>query len=141
MSNNALYWHNGLQRVLVNFFQNLEESKEILINVNMDGLPISKSGKDEFWPILVNIYEMEHVSPFVVGIYYGKKKPESVNEYLQEFVSELKDILKEGILINCNTLSVRIRCFICDSPARAFIKGILSHFVAKLTLSSICILF
>lgn len=89
----------------------------------MDGLPIYKSSKDEFWPILFNIFEMPEIKPMVIGIYCGKHKPVDLTEFLSPFVEEMKTVLENGIDINQHNISVKIRCFICDSPARAFIKG------------------
>ena len=44
--------------------------------------------------------------------------------YLDDFVNDLLDCLENGITINGRNISVKVRCFICDSPARAMIKGI-----------------
>lgn len=48
------------------------------------------------------------------------------NTYKNEFVrmDELNEILINGLHINDYILKVTCRCFICDSPARAFIKDI-----------------
>lgn len=75
------------------------------------------------WPILFNIYEEEGLKPMIIGIFYGKTKPKRVEEYLGPFVEEAIPILQSGIVINQHTLKVKLRSFICDSPARAFIKG------------------
>lgn len=66
------YWHHGLQCGLINVLTkaNLFPDK-VTINVNIDGLPISKSSTTNFWPILVNIFELEKIPPFVVGIFSG----------------------------------------------------------------------
>lgn len=40
------------------------------------------------------------------------------------FVDELNILLKTGIQINEHYVNIRIRCFVCDSPARAFLKGV-----------------
>lgn len=59
----------------------------------------------------------------VVGIYYGVTKPKSVKDFLKPFIDELKSVINNGILVNGHQVCVRVRCFICDSPARAFLKG------------------
>lgn len=118
------YWHNGLESSLRNVLQKLSDiPKSISINVNMDGLPIFKSSKNEFWPILYNIHEIPTVRPMIIGIYYGMGKPADLTAYLQPFVEEANILLNEGIIINGVKISFKIRSFICDSPARAFIKG------------------
>lgn len=65
---------------------------------------------------------MPNVKPMVVSIWCGRAKP-ILNEFLNPFVSELNDILLRGIEINGYKLKVFIKCFLCDSPARAFLKG------------------
>lgn len=118
------YWHNGLRFCLQNLFSKIEKPITISLNINLDGLPIFKSAKDEFWPILVNIAELPTQKPMVIGIYSGKSKPSDLHSYLMPFVEELKTILVDGIRVNGHEISIKIRCFICDSPARAFIKGL-----------------
>lgn len=97
--------------------------KNISCNINLDGLPIYKSSRYEFWPILFNIYEFPKLKPMIIGIYCGKGKPSDLTAYLQPFVEEAKVLIRDGLLINNTKISLTLRCFICDSPARAFIKG------------------
>lgn len=43
----------------------------IKININVDGLPISKSSSSQFWPIMASIEDIGiHTLPFVIGIWY-----------------------------------------------------------------------
>lgn len=117
------YWHRGLEFGLRLCFNQLNGPLAIEININIDGLPIYKSSNDQFWPILFNIHRMPHISPMIIGLFHGKNKPSKIEEFLAPFVDEIEPILRNGVLINGHKLSVRIRTFICDSPARAFIKG------------------
>lgn len=117
----GLYWHNGitgpLERILAS-----ETLEQITLNINMDGLPIFNSSKKEFWPILCNIHELKE-QPFVIGLYYGEQKPRNLNDYLKHFISDLNLLLKEHLTIGQKVIKVAVRCLICDSPARAYIKG------------------
>lgn len=117
------YWHQGLQFCLRNYFFDLNKNMKVSINENMDGLPIFRSSKEEVWPILFNIHELPEFKPMVIGIYAGIGKPCDLNLFLRPFVDETKDLLLNGIAINGYLLQLEIRAFICDSPARAFIKG------------------
>lgn len=121
---NGLYWHQGLHFCIEKLLRNLQHvPSTISLNINVDGLPVYKSSKQEFWPILVNIHELPTVKPMVVGIYSGYGKPKTVQDFLNPLVTELEQILKYGLMIKGFKLSISVRCFICDSPARAFIKG------------------
>lgn len=95
----------------------------IEINISIDGLPLFESSNDQFWPILYNVNNMPHIAPMIIGLFYGKSKPGRIEEFLTPFVDEIEPILQNGLIINGNILSVKIRSFICDSPARAFLKG------------------
>ncbi|XP_065092744.1 uncharacterized protein LOC135713549 [Ochlerotatus camptorhynchus] len=120
------YWHHGLKACLDQWFANVDESISISLNINVDGLPIYKSSKYQLWPILCNVHEMPQLKPLPVGIFLGKSKPSSVNEFLTPFVDELLPILEKGCIINYRTINIRVRCLICDSPARAFVKGVVN---------------
>lgn len=121
---NGSYWHHGLELSLRQMFAELSDiPNAISLNVSMDGFPIYKSSKLEFWPILFNIYEIISQKPMIIGIYCGKGKPSDLSAYLQPFVEEAKILLEEGLLFNNKLIKLKLRCFICDSPARAFIKG------------------
>lgn len=58
----------------------------------------------------------------IVGIWCGTSKP-LLKEYLDPLIDELHSILSNGISINSQRIIVKIGQVICDSPARAFIKG------------------
>lgn len=109
----------------------------------MDGLPLFNSSKYQFWPILANVFgklyiliqetvyftyhetkilDYPQIRPFVIAIWCGEGKA-PVNEYLAQFVTELKSLLETGIVINNHKIYVKIKAFICDTPARAYIKG------------------
>ena len=89
----------------------------------MDGLPLHTSGLTQFWPILMRLPEMPEVPVMTVAIFAGESKPESVEDYLRSFVTELNYFEKYGILINGRQFNIKQRAIIADLPARAYIKG------------------
>lgn len=117
------YWHNGLGKCLKKLFATLTDSKTISLNVNIDGLLLYNSSKGEFWPILANIHVFPQIAPMPLGIFCGKTKVYELDPFLTPFVEELREIMATGVDINSHKLSVQLRCFVCDSPARAMIKG------------------
>jgi len=57
-------------------------------------------------------------------MFCGKEKPTSAAEFLADFVKEACMWLKYGLTVDHDTMKVTIHCFVCDSPACAFVKGI-----------------
>lgn len=122
--NDGEYWHYGLKKCLEKIFGKLDKPITISVTINIDGLPLFKSSKNEFWPILFNIAEMPNVPAMVIGIFCGKTKASDIDSFLTPFVDELNEMMANGLLINSHRITVRVRCILCDSPARAYIKGI-----------------
>lgn len=56
-------------------------------------------------------------------MFYLPDKPKDVNAFLQPFVVELNRILRLGLDISGTTITVKLRCFICDTPARSMLRG------------------
>lgn len=83
------------------------------VSINVDGIPLYKSTQKQFWPILATFNDS---NPIVVAIYSGSTKPD-IQFFLLDFINELKVLNKR----------VNIKNFVCDSPARAFLKCIKSH--------------
>lgn len=117
------YWHNGLYNSLKTVFKDLTESKNLFLIFNMDGVPIGRSTKKQFWPILCLIDNIPEIKPLIIGIYEGESKPLVIQQFLSPLVAELNDAIHNGFKINDHTIHIKIKCFICDTPARAFIKG------------------
>lgn len=110
---------------LVHF--NLDEN-DLLIDICIDGIPITKSTNVGFWPILGLIRNCpKNVPPFIIGLYFGESKPENANEFLAKFVDEIKDLSNSPIVLNEKVFNIKLRAFCCDTPALSFIKGIKGH--------------
>lgn len=76
-----------------------------------------------FNAMLMSLYiEYPKILPFVVGIWSGNSKP-LVNEYIERFVTELKEILQTEISINAHRVKVNFGTIINDTPARSLLKG------------------
>jgi len=121
----GIYWHHGLEyclKLILTSLNNIHPER-LSLTINIDGLPIYRSSKTEFWPILFNIQELPDIKPMIIGIFCGKGKPSDLLQFLQPFVNESQVIFSNGLSINGNKVEVKLRCFVCDSPARAFIKG------------------
>lgn len=124
IGDDAEYWHHGLENCLKRLFWNIAGPKTISVNINMDGLPMFNSSRVEFWPILFNITEMPHVPAMPIGIFCGTAKCIDLDAFLMPFADEMKNAMDHGIYINSHKITVRLRSIVCDSPARAYVKGI-----------------
>lgn len=124
------YAYLGIYRYVKNFVQRKKiifKTNHLSVDINIDGLPISKSSSAQFWPILGRIVEFEDQQPFVIALYSGKSKPSDVNSFLNDFVMEMIQLHVKGMSINGTNITVGIRAVLCDAPARSFIKGIVGH--------------
>ncbi|KAK4886523.1 hypothetical protein RN001_002794 [Aquatica leii] len=104
----------------LNFIDTLE------LSFNIDGLPIFHSSDINLWPIL-GVIKNVLTSPFVIGLYCGSSKPTPLSVFLEDFVKELKILMNEGAMLNGKKFAIKIHSFICDAPARAFIKCVKTH--------------
>lgn len=84
-----------------------------------------KSSSLSFWPILGRIHE-DHQKPFVIGIFCGSKKP-TPQELLEDFIKELSHGIRNGFDLFNMKIPLKVRAFICDAPARSYLKCIKPH--------------
>ncbi|KAJ8030239.1 hypothetical protein HOLleu_26594 [Holothuria leucospilota] len=116
------YYFLGLCNQLEMIFatRNLEDSFIDLI-LNVDGVPLFKSSGSTLWPVLGAIANISPPHVFPIALTYGHSKPENL-DFLSDTISELSDLLENGIHIDDNNVTVTLKGIICDAPARAFIK-------------------
>lgn len=118
------YYHFGISAGIEHV--KCPDSGPIQLQFNFDGLPLFKSSKIELWPILCLVFGSKS-KPFVVGIYCGKSKPKKLDEFLFDFILDLEKLLTDGILLCGVKRQITVHCFVCDAPARAYIKNIKLH--------------
>lgn len=124
----AEYIYFGLEKPLLERLKHAKKlPNKIKLKFNIDGLPLGKCGKLQFWPILCMCSNIEDSVPSVVGLYCGYEKPCDPDLFLKNFVIELKEILKQKYRVNVVTCEFKVECFICDAPARAMILGIIQY--------------
>ena len=122
------YCHIGLSHGLLHLLSFSPVSGDSLeIQINVDGLPLFKSSSMSLWPILCSVKNVTNREPFVIGVFCGKEKPGSAAEFLSDFVSETCELMKTGFCFGSKQFTVNIHSFVCDAPARAFMKGVKLH--------------
>ncbi|KAJ8671692.1 hypothetical protein QAD02_002951 [Eretmocerus hayati] len=119
----------GIRAKLITLIQQgLHPNLIIYLTINIDGFSPFESSSRKIWPILVKIFSKEDAyEPFTAGAYSGTKKPKNAYEFLFKFVQELIELLRDRILINGTHYVIKIKFFVCDSPARAWLKYWLGH--------------
>ncbi|KYN16150.1 hypothetical protein ALC57_11605, partial [Trachymyrmex cornetzi] len=121
------YYHFDLEKSTRQIFS----TKKIIninclkIAINIDGLPLTKSSQQQFWPILGSI--IPHDNVFMIGLYFGYKKPQDANNFLKDFIIEAIDICQNGLNINGRQIACRIEALICDTPAKSFVLCVKGH--------------
>lgn len=120
------YYHFGLESCLKKLLKHvpIQTSSSIEILVNIDGLPLSSSSSSQFYPILCTLYGEKEVG--VIGVYHGKNKPKDANLFLNDFVNEAI-ILSNNFVYESFQCNVKIKGFICDAPAKSFVKYTKGH--------------
>lgn len=71
--------------------------------------------------------ERQHSHPFIIGLFHGNNKPSNVDEYLQKFVDEVRKLQEQGFSFNGKIYFLKMSAFVCDMPARAFVKCVAGH--------------
>lgn len=89
-------------------------------------MPLFKSSKKTFWLILASDDILKKV--FIVGAYFGNKKPKDAALFLQSFKTDIIDLIRNGYKDEDeNIIPVTLHCLICDAPAKSFVLNVKGH--------------
>lgn len=78
---------------------------DVVLNLNMDGLPLFKSSNVEIRPILCSVKRFQ---PFIVAIYCGSEKPSSVSDFMSDFLKELIRLQQDRIAFKVRNINVKV---------------------------------
>lgn len=125
----GIYMHIGIQNNLIHLDEKYFKSESVVIDVNIDGLPLYKSSTVSVWPILGFFVNEKNFPGFLIGTYSGSSKPRSSDEFLLDLVKEVQMLRANGVLVSSKKIKKRfdLRVFNCDTPARAFITTTKHH--------------
>lgn len=121
---------NIVQPHLLKQINNITNNIMIKLSFSIDGLPLGKNSKSQFWPILMSFINLTIFKKkiFPVGIFHSfNSKPGDINEYLGPFIHELNHILTYGIQINNKQINFEIAHIVADAPAKAFLLNVKNH--------------
>lgn len=129
------YIHFSLEAEIVKTLSRLPSASvphELEIDFNTDGYSLDKVGSNHIWPIQCRLANVKYTRPIVIGIYSGVAKPHNPNLFFEKFITDVNSIISNGgIDFGGNKIAIRLRCFIADAPARAFILNHRGHTSGK----------
>lgn len=119
------YYHFGLNGIIEKMLNELKDIKKIDLLLNVDGLPLSRSSTASFWPILCSNTKSKKV--YIVGAFYGYRKPDNCNEFLGPITHELEILSNVGYMKNGKQVQICLHALICDAPAKSFVLSVKCH--------------
>lgn len=123
-------WYGGLKNKLIHLCKKRNCSDILELTFHIDGTPIYKSSKSEFWPVQCSVKGIE-MKAFFVQLYEGSSKPYSAEVFIRPLLNEIHELSASGLPVTMKgqtkIYEMRIDKFILDAPARAFLKCIIGH--------------
>lgn len=124
------FYYRGIQFNLLHYNQDyLKKVDTIELDFFIDGLSLSDSSKVKMWPVMASFANFPYLRPFTVSCYSGKSDPVDVDDFMREFVEEIKLLQRDGVKVSKDGIvkKFRFRCFIADAPARALASCTMGH--------------
>ncbi|KAL2102150.1 hypothetical protein ACEWY4_001318 [Coilia grayii] len=100
----------------------VEDIQLLEVSLNVDGLPLFKSTSKSFWPVLCTVH-LKPPSTFPLVIALTDTKPKSL-DFIKETTMDLKNVMMNGFEWGDKKVHLKLRCIICDAPAKAMLKCI-----------------
>lgn len=109
-------------------YKSLKERNYLTLMAYTDGIQLSKSNGNCFYPVIIGICELPQTirdsikNKIVFGVWYGSKKPSS-DILFEKLIEELNSINQDGIAIRLEdkevTLKLKLYGVLSDTPAKA----------------------
>ncbi|KAG0444744.1 hypothetical protein HPB47_013433 [Ixodes persulcatus] len=125
--NDVGFVHFGLEEGIRDALTKLPAPCEVILQGNIDGLPLFKSLQVCFWPISCKVTNCGDSAPFIVSLFCGKGKTPCLESYLRPFLEEVQALTKDGLIFKGTNVPVTLSAMICDAPARSFVKPTIGH--------------
>ncbi|XP_050066370.1 uncharacterized protein LOC126555495 [Aphis gossypii] len=107
---------NMIKPHLIKQIKCIPDNITIKLSFNIDGLPLAKSSKTQFWPILLSFVNLPHF-----------KQTGNVNEFFKPFLNEIQNLITHGIKIENKIIHFEIVHIVADAPAKAFLLKVKNH--------------
>ncbi|XP_036145582.1 uncharacterized protein LOC105830470 isoform X1 [Monomorium pharaonis] len=127
----GVYWHIGFVKPLekhLSFYAANEIPPVLEIELNTDGLSLSKSNPMQYWPLQYRVINIPYFKPIIIGVYKGLDKPCNVYKFFENLLNEVKEANRlGGILIRNHHIPIVFKNFVADAPARALVLNHYGH--------------
>ena len=129
IDDSGFYWHIGLVRSLTpTLIQYNELPKELILELNTDGVSLSRSDPRQFWPIQMRVLNIKEFKPLIIGIFKGNCEPSNITLMFQPLINEVQEVQSSGgIVINKLCIPFKFERFIGDEPAEAKVGNHKQH--------------
>ena len=97
---------NGIKSVLN---ENNSTNELLELSMNIDGVFLFHSSSEQLWPILGSL---ENSDIFIIALFYGKHKPDNVEEYLYDFIQKWNELVVDGIFYQDRHYNLTIKYFL-----------------------------
>lgn len=114
--------HNIEQRINYKY---LTDNDQIVMDVNIDGIPLQRDSSKQFWPLLGRFAHEKY--PFIIGVFFDRGKPSDLDAYLHNYIVEVAELTENGFECNGTVFSFCVRNYILDAQARNFVKQCVPH--------------
>jgi len=128
----GVYWHISFVKTLekhLSFYVADKIPPVLEIELNTDGLSLSKSNPMQYWPLQYRVINILYFKPVIIGVYKGLEKPCDIYSFFDNLLDEVKEINNGlgGILIRNRHIPIVFKNFIADAPARALVLNHYGH--------------
>lgn len=97
-------------RSIENYFSSFAQFSGLGLHISFNiGVPLFKSTYIQLWSILCSVKGSE---PFVVDLFCGIWKQDSLDTYLSDFLNEFGEVKRKGVSYNDETLSISFSAFV-----------------------------
>jgi len=124
------YHHFGLKKEIELMLETIQSfPSKLCLVVGIDGLAIINNPTTHLWTILgyFSNLTLKRKEVIIIGAFIGLGKPTNSNEFLEEFVDELKCLINMEISFNDNQIIIELSALICDAPAKSFVINVSGH--------------
>ncbi|KAE8741665.1 hypothetical protein FOCC_FOCC012817 [Frankliniella occidentalis] len=123
------YVHVGLrQSLILKMSQGLVAGcHHLALKVFIGGVKLYKSTKYECWPIVFSCRNFLEASPGVIGLFYGKGKPNRLEDFLEDYIEAIRTLIEDGIWFRGTRFTVDVEFYLEDALGRVYLKCVMGH--------------